>query len=73
MTCRMAGQAPHMAACVRAVKERCPGTSVEVLISDLKVEEAPQTVLDTRPDVMNHNVEMASASGRRKSAPQGNY
>ncbi|MGM9618540.1 MAG: lipoyl synthase [Oscillospiraceae bacterium] len=53
------GGAAHMAAVVRAVKKTCPGTTVEVLISDLKgSEEALRTVLEARPDVMNHNVEM---------------
>lgn len=53
------GGAAHMAATVRAIKAACPNTTVEVLISDLKGSEtALQTVLDARPDVMNHNVEM---------------
>ena len=53
------GGAAHMAATVRAIKAACPNTTVEVLISDLKgSESALQTVLDARPDVMNHNVEM---------------
>jgi len=53
------GGAAHMAATVRRIKELCPGTTVEVLISDLRgSEDALKTVLDARPDVMNHNVEM---------------
>ena len=53
------GGAAHMAATVRAIKELNPGSTVEVLISDLKgSEEALKTVLDSHPDVMNHNVEM---------------
>ncbi len=53
------GGAAHMAAVVRAVKETAPNTTVEVLISDLKgSEEALRTVLEAKPDVMNHNVEM---------------
>ena len=52
------GGAAHVAATVRAVRERRPGTRVEVLISDLKgSREALQVVLDSRPDVVNHNVE----------------
>ena len=55
------GGAAHMAATVRAVHETCPGTTVEVLISDLKGDEAAlRTVLDARPEVLNHNVEMVS-------------
>jgi len=53
------GGAAHMAATVRSIHSLCPGTTVEVLISDLKgSEEALQTVLAAKPEVMNHNVEM---------------
>ncbi|MDO4516515.1 MAG: lipoyl synthase [Bacillota bacterium] len=56
------GGAAHMAAVVRTVKETCPDTTVEVLISDLKgSEEALRTVLAAGPDVLNHNVEMVEA------------
>ena len=55
------GGAAHMAATVRSIRALCPGTTVEVLISDLKgSEQALRTVLDARPDVMNHNVEMVA-------------
>ena len=53
------GGAAHMAAVVRAVHETCPGTTVEVLISDLKgSEDALRTVLEAKPEVLNHTVEM---------------
>ena len=53
------GGAAHMATVVRAVHETCPGTTVEVLISDLKgSEDALRTVLEAKPEVLNHNVEM---------------
>lgn len=53
------GGAAHMAAVVRAVHETCPGTTVEVLISDLKgSEDALRVVLEAKPEVLNHNVEM---------------
>lgn len=55
------GGAAHMAAVVRAVHETCPGTTVEVLISDLKgSEDALRVVLNAKPEVLNHNVEMVS-------------
>ena len=55
------GGAAHMAAVVRAVHETCPGTTVEVLISDLKgSEDALRVVLEAKPEVLNHNVEMVS-------------
>jgi lipoic acid synthetase len=67
------GGAAHMAATVRTIKEQCPGTTVEVLISDLKgSEEALKTVLDAHPDVMNHNVEMVSRL-YRDIRPQAKY
>ena len=53
------GGAAHMAAVVRAVHETCPGTTVEVLISDLKgSEDALRVVLEAKQEVLNHNVEM---------------
>ncbi|MFB0918401.1 MAG: lipoyl synthase [Clostridiaceae bacterium] len=53
------GGAAHMADTVRTVKEECPGVTVEVLISDLKGDkDALKVVLDSKPDVLNHNVEM---------------
>lgn len=52
------GGAGQMAATVRAIRARCPGTGVEVLIPDYKGrEEDLRTVLDARPDVLNHNLE----------------
>ncbi len=53
------GGAAHMAETVRTVKRECPGVTVEVLISDLKGDkDALKVVLDSKPDVLNHNVEM---------------
>lgn len=52
------GGAEHVAKCIAAVRKRCPGLGVEVLISDLGGgEEALKTVLEARPEVLNHNVE----------------
>ena len=52
------GGAAHFARVIRALREVCPGTTVEVLISDLKGDKAAlDTVIDARPDVLNHNVE----------------
>ncbi len=67
------GGAAHMAKTVRAVKETCPGVTVEVLISDLKGDkDALAVVLAAQPDVMNHNVEMVSHL-YRKVRPQAIY
>ena len=52
------GGAGQMAATVREIRERCPGTGVEVLIADYKGDEAAlRAVLDASPDVLNHNLE----------------
>jgi lipoic acid synthetase len=52
------GGAAAFARTIAAVRERSPGTAVEVLISDLKGEQSSlQRILEARPDVLNHNVE----------------
>ena len=55
---RADGGAPIFAETIRAIRRRCPGVGVEVLIPDFKgSEEALQTVLDARPNLLNHNLE----------------
>ena len=67
------GGAAHFAASLRKIRERCPDCRLEVLIPDLKGREtALRTVLDARPDVMNHNLETVDRLQRRVR-PQGNY
>jgi lipoic acid synthetase len=52
------GGMAHVAACVQAIRLRCPAARVETLISDAKGDAASLDVLfATRPDVLNHNVE----------------
>jgi lipoyl synthase len=52
------GGAAIFAATIRAIRERVPGCKVEVLIPDFRgVWPALETVLEARPDVLNHNVE----------------
>ena len=52
------GGAAHVAATIRAVRDRVPGAAVEVLVSDLRGRpDAIDTVIDAAPDVFNHNVE----------------
>ena len=52
------GGAGIFASTIREIKLRMPETRVEVLIPDFKGELAPlTTVLDARPDVLNHNTE----------------
>jgi lipoic acid synthetase len=52
------GGAGHFAATIRAIRGRCPSATIEVLIPDFGGSQADlQTVLEARPDVLNHNVE----------------
>ncbi|PRO65534.1 lipoyl synthase [Alkalicoccus urumqiensis] len=52
------GGANVFAETVRKVREFNPGTSIEVLPSDMGgKEENVQTLLDARPDIFNHNIE----------------
>jgi lipoic acid synthetase len=52
------GGAGHFAATIRAIRARCPGTTIEVLTPDfLRKEGAVETVAAAKPDVFNHNLE----------------
>ena len=67
------GGAEQFARTVVAIHEKCPGTTVETLISDMKMNtEALDVVLDSRPDVLNHNVEMVR-SLQKEVRPQADY
>jgi lipoic acid synthetase len=52
------GGASHFAETVGAIKKLCPQTTVEVLIPDfLGKTDSLHAVLESKPDVLNHNVE----------------
>jgi len=52
------GGAAHFAAVIGAIRARCPKTSIEVLTPDfLRKDGAVETVVATRPDIFNHNLE----------------
>jgi lipoic acid synthetase len=53
------GGAEHFAQCVQAVREKCPGTRVEILVPDFRgrMEIALDKLSLSLPDVFNHNVE----------------
>jgi lipoic acid synthetase len=53
------GGAQHFVDCIRAVRERSPRTRVEVLVPDFRgrLEIALETLAQSPPDVMNHNLE----------------
>jgi lipoic acid synthetase len=52
------GGAELFAMVIRAIRDRVPGCGVEVLIPDFQGNrEAVETVMEARPDVLNHNTE----------------
>jgi lipoic acid synthetase len=52
------GGAEQFAQVIQAIRERVPGCGVEVLIPDFQGSlPAVETVMDARPDVLNHNTE----------------
>jgi lipoic acid synthetase len=52
------GGARHFADTIRAIRARCPATTIEVLTPDfLRKEGALDVVVLARPDVFNHNLE----------------
>jgi lipoic acid synthetase len=52
------GGARHFAETIRAIRKRCPQTTIEVLTPDfLRKDGALEIVVDAKPDVFNHNLE----------------
>ena len=52
------GGAAHFAATIRAIRARCPATTIEVLTPDfLRKDGAVDIVTAAKPDVFNHNLE----------------
>ena len=67
------GGMAHVARCVDAIRERCPGTRIETLISDAKGDADSLALLfDVRPDVLNHNIETV-ARLQRAVRPSAGY
>jgi lipoic acid synthetase len=67
------GGMAHMAACVRAIRQRCPSTRIETLISDARGDAASLGMLfAARPDVLNHNIETV-ARLQRAVRPSAGY
>ena len=67
------GGAEQFAKTVRAIREVCPGTTVETLISDMKGNhDALDCVLSSHPDVLNHNVETVREL-QKAVRPQADY
>jgi len=52
------GGARHFADTIRAIRQRCPATTIEVLTPDfLRKDGALEIVVEAKPDVFNHNLE----------------
>ena len=52
------GGAEHFAKVVRAIREAAPNTTIEILTPDfLRKTGAAEIVIDSKPDVFNHNLE----------------
>jgi lipoyl synthase len=58
---------------IRQIKQRCPGTSVEVLVPDFQGnEDSIRAVLEAEPDIYNHNTETVPRLYKR-CRPGGRY
>jgi lipoic acid synthetase len=68
------GGAMHFAECIRAVRARSPQTRIEVLVPDFRgrLEVALDTLSESPPDVMNHNLETAPRL-YRQARPGADY
>ncbi len=68
------GGAQHFVDCIRAVRERSPATTIEVLVPDFRgrLERALEVLLAAPPDVMNHNLETVPRL-YRQARPGGDY
>ncbi len=67
------GGASHFARVIESVRRRCPGVGIEVLIPDFRgSSQALQTVVQSSPDVLNHNLETVSRL-YRDVRPQADY
>ena len=67
------GGASQFFKCVSEVRKKSPETTIELLIPDLCGNwQALELVLDSKPNVLNHNIETVKGL-YRKVRPQGNY
>ncbi|OFW21308.1 MAG: lipoyl synthase [Acidobacteria bacterium RIFCSPLOWO2_12_FULL_66_21] len=65
--------ASHFARTIAETRARVPRCRIEVLIPDFKGDEASlRTVLDARPDILNHNIETVPRL-YRMARPGGRY
>jgi lipoyl synthase len=68
------GGAQHFVDCIRAVREKSPSTTIEVLVPDFRgrLDRALEILLAAPPDVMNHNLETVPRL-YRQARPGGDY
>ena len=68
------GGAGHFAACIDALRERCPALQIEVVVPDFRgrMDVALATLQDAPPDVFNHNLETVPRL-YRKARPGADY
>lgn len=67
------GGADHFAQTIRALRDRLPQSTIEVLIPDFQgSEQALQCVIEAKPDIINHNIETVP-SLYPVVRPQANY
>ncbi len=68
------GGAQHFVDCIRAVRERSPQTTIEVLVPDFRgrLQRALAVLATAPPDVLNHNLETVPRLYRR-ARPGGDY
>ncbi|MGQ0512144.1 MAG: lipoyl synthase [Betaproteobacteria bacterium] len=68
------GGAQHFVDCIRAVRERSPQTTLEVLVPDFRgrLDRALDVLSAAPPDVMNHNLETVPRL-YRAARPGGDY
>ena len=66
--------AGHFAACIEAVRQRMPATTIEVLVPDFRgrMEVALSTLTAVPPDVFNHNLETVPRL-YKKARPGADY
>jgi len=68
------GGASHFARTIRLVKEKNPGMLVEVLIPDFQGElDDLRVVVDSKPDVIAHNIETTLSLTPTVRDPRANY
>jgi len=68
------GGAQHFVDCIGAVRQRSPGTTIEVLVPDFRgrLDRALEILAAAPPDVMNHNMETVPRL-YRQARPGGDY